>query len=71
MVAFQFTETWEAIEVQPWIEAITGMIQVDDYKGYSANVESMAETGKLFKLVPDARRLGCMMHVRRRFYEAF
>jgi len=64
MVAFQFTETWEATEVQPWIEAITGMIQVDDYKGYSATVESG-------KLVPDDRRLGCAMHVRRRFYEAF
>ena len=71
MVAFQFTETWEAAEVQPWIEAITGIVQVDDYKGYSAEVESMLETGKKVQLVPDARRLGCMMHVRRRFYEAF
>ncbi len=64
-------ETWAAIEVQPWIEAITGFIQVDDYKGYSAEVESMLETGKSVQLVPDQRRLGCMMHVRRRFYEAF
>jgi transposase len=71
MVAFQFTETWEAAEVQPWIEAITGIVQVDDYKGYSAEVESMLEIGKKIQLIPDARRLGCMMHVRRRFYEAF
>ncbi len=71
MVAFQFTETWKAIEIQPWIEAITGFIQVDDYKGYSAKVESLVETGKCVQLVPDQRRLGCMMHVRRRFYEAF
>jgi hypothetical protein len=71
MVAFQFTETWKAIEIQPWIEAITGVIQVDDYKGYSATVESTLEAGKLVQLVPDDRRLGCMMHVRRRFYEAF
>jgi transposase len=71
MVAFQFTETWEATEVQPWIEAITGIVQVDDYKGYSAQVESMLETGKKIQLVPDDRRIGCMMHVRRRFYEAF
>lgn len=71
MVAFQFTQTWKATEIQPWIEAITGFIQVDDYKGYSATVESMLETGKLVKLVPDERRLGCMMHVRRRFYDAF
>lgn len=71
MVAFQFTETWEATEIQPWIEAITGMIQVDDYKGYSATVDSILETGKLVQLVPAERRLGCMMHLRRRFYEAF
>jgi transposase len=71
MVAFQFTETWEATEIQPWIEAITGMVQVDDYKGYSATVESIVELGKLVQLVPDERRLGCMMHLRRRFYEAF
>ena len=71
MVAFQFTETWKAAEVQPWIEAIAGMVQVDDYAGYSAKVESMRETGKHIQLVPDERRLGCMMHVRRRFYEAF
>lgn len=71
MVAFQFTETWEAVEIQPWIEAITGFVQVDDYAGYSARVESMLETGKLIQLVPDQRRLGCMMHLRRRFYDAF
>lgn len=71
MVAFQFTKTWEATEIQPWISAITGMVQVDDYKGYSAFVESITESGQLVQLVPDERRLGCMMHVRRRFYDAF
>ncbi len=71
MVAFKFTETWEATEIQAWVEAITGFIQVDDYKGYSATVESLVDTGKYIKLVADERRLGCMMHVRRRFYEAF
>lgn len=71
MVAFTFTETWEAAEVQPWILAITGVMQVDDYKGYSTLVPSPSEPSALVKLVPDDRRLGCMMHVRRRFYEAF
>jgi len=56
MVAFQFTETWKATEIQPWIEAIGGMIQVDDYRGYSATVESIVETGKLVTLVPDGVR---------------
>lgn len=71
MVALAFTETWEAAEVQPWILAIDGYMQVDDYKGYSALVPSLVDTSNLVKLVPDDRRLGCMMHVRRRFYEAF
>jgi len=71
MVAFTFTETWEAAEVQPWILAINGFMQVDDYKGYSALVPSLRDPSILVKLVPDDRRLGCMMHVRRRFYEAF
>ncbi|HHH27589.1 MAG TPA: IS66 family transposase [Polyangiaceae bacterium] len=71
MVAFAFTETWEAAEVQPWILAITGFMQVDDYKGYSTLVPSPEEPGILVKLVPEHRRLGCMMHVRRRFYDAF
>ena len=71
MVAFQFTETWKAEEIQPWILAITGYAQVDDYKGYSKLVPSLGDASKLVKLVPDERRLGCMMHVRRRFYAAF
>jgi transposase len=78
LVAYQFTETWEVEEIRPWIEAIEGFIQVDDYKGYSTLVEVPSapddpeSTQKVeVKLVPDDRRLGCMMHVRRRFYEAF
>lgn len=71
MVAFQFTETWAASEVQPWIAAIKGYIQVDDYKGYSALVASLADPDQMVKLVADEVRLGCMMHVRRRFYDAY
>ena len=69
MVGYQFTKTWKAEEITPWIAAIDGFIQVDDYKGYS--IEILGPDGKLGKLVPEDRRLGCMMHVRRRFYEAF
>jgi transposase len=76
LVAYQFTETWEAEEIRPWIIAITGFIQVDDYKGYSTQVpdddnEPSSSDKSSVKLVPDERRLGCMMHVRRRFYDAF
>lgn len=70
LVAYKFTETWEADEIEPWIRGIPEgtFIQVDDYKGYSALYEDADRTKS--PLVPPARRLGCMMHVRRRFHEA-
>ena len=71
LVAFQFTETWEAEEIAPWFAMLGPQtyVQVDDYKGYSAKV--MTPSGQVVEVVPTDRRLGCMMHVRRRFYEAF
>lgn len=39
LVAFEFTKTWTADEVSIWIQAIGGFIQVDDYKGYSSEVD--------------------------------
>lgn len=69
LVAFQFTETWCADDVAPWIESIDGFIQCDDYKGYSAMREQ--EDGSKIPLVPPERRLGCWMHARRPFYDAF
>jgi transposase len=70
-VAFMFTRTWEAEEIAPWIRAIAphAFIQVDDYGGYSSMIEDA--DGKKKELVPAERRLGCMMHVRRRFHAAW
>jgi len=69
-VAFMFTRTWEAKEIAPWIRAISphAAIQVDDYGGYSSLIEV---DGNMQALVPLERRLGCMMHVRRRFHGAW
>ena len=71
LVAFRFTETWEAREVAPWCHAIgeDTFLQVDDYKGYSSQVPGPDGVARF--VVPPDRRLGCMMHVRRRFYRAF
>lgn len=74
LVAYRFTQTWKADEIAPWIAAIEGFIQVDDYKGYSKLIEVPGASGSApssVKLVPDERRLGCKMHERRRFYDAF
>lgn len=68
MIAYSFTSTWEAEEVAPWIQAAEGFIQVDDYAGYASKIRD--PDGNLVTLVPDERRLGCGMHIRRRFEKA-
>ena len=70
LVAYQFTKSWKAEDIAEFI-ALRGPnthLQVDDYKGYSATVPI---EGKEVVVVPPQWRLGCMMHVRRRFFEAF
>jgi len=71
LVAYRFTESWEAEEVAPWFELLgpNTHVQIDDYKGYSVMVTK--PDGRKAPVVPPDRRLGCMMHVRRRFYDAF
>jgi len=70
LVAYQFTPSWKAEEIAPWFHAIgeSTHIQVDDYKGYNSFFPD--ENGTLLPVVPPSRRLGCMMHVRRRFHAA-
>jgi transposase len=68
LVAYAFTETWSADEVAPFLFAIDGFIQCDDYKGYGRELKM--PDGERRVLVPPEQRLGCMMHVRRRFHEA-
>ena len=69
LVAFEFTKSWRADEVAPWIDAIDGYIQCADYAGYSALRPD--PDGKKVPLVPRHRRLGCWMHLRRPFHVAF
>jgi transposase len=67
-VAFDFCPTWEAQEVAPLFAVNWDAFkQVDDYKGYASMV---TVEGLRRQLVPDHLRLGCMMHVRRRYHEA-
>lgn len=69
LVAFTFTESWRAQDIEPWLSAIDGFIQCDDYKGYGVTL--VDSDGQKRILVPPDQRLGCMMHVRRRFHSAF
>ncbi|MGV1030524.1 MAG: IS66 family transposase, partial [Dermatophilaceae bacterium] len=68
LIAYLFTESWNAEEIAPYLGAIDGFIQCDDYKGYSSRIVLPDKSTRI--LVPPDRRLGCMMHVRRRFHDA-
>jgi transposase len=68
LVAYTFTKGWSAEEIMPYLSVIDGFVQCDDYKGYSTQITFPDGTKRM--LVAPARRLGCMMHVRRRFHEA-
>ncbi len=68
LAAFAFTETWEAEDIAPWLWSTEGFIQCDDYKGYGAKLKNPDGSERVL-VAPDLR-LGCMMHVRRRFYQA-
>ena len=67
-VAFDFCPTWEAEEVAPLFAVNWDAFkQVDDYRGYASEV---TVEGFRRQLVPDHLRLGCFMHVRRKYHEA-
>jgi transposase len=67
--AFIFTESWAAKEVAPVFKRISGFIQCDDDKGYSSKVIEVGDTKR--ELVSPNFRLGCGMHIRRKFEAAF
>jgi len=67
-VAFEFSKSWAADQiVDSFLVCPDGYKQVDDYKGYVSDLE---HNGKTVRLVQPERRLGCGMHIRRRFVEA-
>lgn len=67
MVAYVFTTSWCAQDIAPSIYAVDHFVQVDDYKGYGSQVEI---NGQKVILVPEDKRLGCGMHIRRRYRTA-
>jgi len=68
MIAYWFTESWRAEDVAATLAAAEHFVQVDDYKGYSAVLERA--DGSVGPVVDPERRLGCGMHIRRRFEQA-
>jgi len=68
-VAYTFAPNWEAEQIRPWFSAIDHDVQCDGYAGYASEIED--PDGGVFIAVPDAKRLGCTMHVRSKFHAAW
>ena len=60
-VYFQYTADWTKESASAVVGERIGYMQVDAYKGYDA----------LFRERPNTLEIGCLMHVRRKFHEAF
>jgi len=67
-VGYTFASSWDAEEIRPWFSAIDGEVQCDGYAGYARELDDVG--GTTFVAVPDAKRLGCTMHVRSKFHAA-
>ena len=67
-VVFDFAKDWSASSIaDSFLVNPVGHKQVDDYAGYGREIE---HGGKKVRLVLPDRRLGCGMHIRRRFFDA-
>lgn len=67
-VAYGYAESWKASEIAAWFAAIDGDVQCDGYAGYAT--KTVDAEGDVFVAVPNERRLGCGMHIRRKFHDA-
>ncbi len=68
--AFDFTPTWEAAGPTSFLKDFEGFLQGDGYAGFNQALAPPKEREEGTSLVPDERRLGCGMHIRRKFEEA-
>jgi hypothetical protein len=66
LVAFDYTPTWEAKGPHNFLEGFRGFLQGDGYAGFKAGLTR--ERGD--PIIAEERRLGCAMHIRRKFEQA-
>ena len=67
-VAFTFAANWSAPAIaDSFLVCPDGYKQGDDYAGFGREFE---HNGAPVRLIKEGRRLGCAMHIRRRFFEA-
>lgn len=66
LVYFDYTPTWEAKGPLTVLEHFEGYLQGDGYAGFKSSLAR--ERGQ--PIIPEHRRLGCGMHIRRKFEQA-
>ena len=66
LVAFDYTPTWEAEGPIAFLESFNGYLQGDGYAGF----KTLLERQRGDPLISEDRRLGCAMHIRRKFEQA-
>src|SRR5690606_22426601 len=66
-VAFFYAPDWKADHAAEFLEGFEGFVQGDGYAGYS---RALGPPGNEAPLVAPERRLGCGMHIRRKFEAA-
>lgn len=68
LVAFHYTPNWKADGPAEFLEGFRGHLQGDGYAGYEKALRDAMDGDT--EIVPAERRLGCGMHIRRKFEEA-
>lgn len=63
-VAFRYAPNWKAEHAADFLEGYEGYTQGDGYAGYSS---AIGPPGSGKTLIPHDKRLGCGMHIRRKF----
>jgi len=63
-VAFFYAPDWKAEHPAEFLRGFEGYAQTDGYAGFSTSV---GPPGQEVPLIPEERRLGCGMHIRRKF----
>lgn len=68
LVAFHYTPDWKAEGPMAFLRDFRGHLQGDGYAGYEKALNDVMRGDE--SVVPQERRLGCGMHIRRKFEEA-
>jgi transposase len=68
LVAFHYTPDWKAEGPTAFLRGFRGHLQGDGYAGYEKALRGIMQGES--SVVPAERRLGCGMHIRRKFEEA-